>query len=92
MRRGMRGLGQPSTPVPIAPGGFCPTLPTPCPSGTVLSIDANNCPNYPCTSTATTATTITDPFSFLSNTDPFLGLPYWVWIVAGGAALYAMKK
>lgn len=50
----MRGLGQ--SPLPLAPGGFCPSLPTPCPAGTVNSIDANNCGNYPCVSTATAAT------------------------------------
>jgi len=90
----MRGLGQPTTALPLAPGGFCPTLTVPCPSGTVNSTDANNCPNYPCVASATTTTaTSTNPIvSFFTQTDPWFGLPYWVWALGIGAVAYGMKK
>jgi hypothetical protein len=88
-----RGFGQvPTAPLPPAPGGFCPTISIACPSGTVIGADASGCPNYPCVSTAAATTTVASPFAFLTNVDPILGLPYWVWIVGGAVVLYAMKK
>ena len=99
-RRGMRGLGQPSSPLPLAPGGFCPSLPTPCPAGTVNSIDANNCGNYPCVSTATTTATPSLESSISSAitssvTVGNISIPLWgiaAAVVVGGVLLMGGKK
>lgn len=97
-RRGFRGLGQPTTPLPPAPGGFCPTLPTACPSGSVLTTDAAGCPNYPCSSTASTSTSATSTaISSLTSPVTFLGMsvPLWGVLAAlgvGGVLLFGGKK
>ena len=94
MRRGFRGLGQPTSPLPASPGGFCPTLTTPCPAG--FSIDAAGCNNYPCLSTAVTTTTGID-LSFLANPVMIgtLAIPTWVIgaaVLFGGYLLMGGKR
>ena len=95
MRRGFRGLGQPSSPLPLAQGGFCPTLGVACPYG--FSTDTNNCPNYPCLAAAATTAATGIDLSFLTNTVTIgtLAIPVWgiaAAVLVGGYLLMGGKR
>ena len=95
MRRGFRGLGQPSSPLPMSPGGFCPTLGAVCPYG--YTLDASSCPNYPCQAAAVATATTGIDFSFLTNPVMIgtMSIPTWaigLAVIVGGYFLMGGKK
>ena len=76
----MRGLGQPTTALPLAPGAAAPV-------GT--SIFSFLTPSGGGGATSSTSGGI---LGFLETPDPFLGLPYWVWIAGGAVIVIAVAS